>query len=289
VAASDPRAAFERDDVQLAVIATRHDSHARLVMEALEVGLAVYVEKPLALDSDELAAVVEAQRRTGAPLFVGFNRRYSPMAGELRRLPGPRLMAYRVNAGALPVDHWTNDLHRGGGRLKGEGCHFIDFLCDQAGSDPATVRALGFPSNPDLALAATDNFSVQIEFADGGVGTVQYAADSPAGPGKERFETSAPGVYATIDDFREGAIWTGGRRRAFGGRRQDKGFAAQYETVAAVLRGEAEPPDVESFYVATLATLAAARSLETGRPEVVFERALESATPETAAHSEAAP
>jgi predicted dehydrogenase/threonine dehydrogenase-like Zn-dependent dehydrogenase len=287
-AASDPEAAFERDDVQLAVIATRHDSHAELAAAALDAGVSVYVEKPLTLDSEELAMVMEAQRRSGAALFVGFNRRYSPLAAELRKLPGPRLMAYRVNAGPLPLDHWTNDLRRGGGRLKGEGCHFIDFLCDQAGSDPATVRTLGFPSNPDLALAATDNFSVQIEFADGGVGTVSYAADSPTGPGKERFETSAPGVYATIDDFRQGEVWTGGRRRTLGGRRQDKGFGAQYERVAAVLRGEAEPPEVESFFVATLATLAAARSLETGKPEVVFEPAAPTPTPEAPAQAEAA-
>ena len=79
-------------------------------------------------------------------------------------------MAYRVNAGPLPRDHWTNDLARGGGRLKGEGCHFIDFLCDQAGSDPVTVSARGFASRPDLPLAATDNFSVEIGFADGGGG-----------------------------------------------------------------------------------------------------------------------
>ena len=83
-----------------------------------------------------LRRVIEAQRRVGAPLIVGFNRRFAPLAVELRKLPGPRLMAYRVNAGPLPADHWTNDLARGGGRLKGEGCHFIDFLCDQAGSDP---------------------------------------------------------------------------------------------------------------------------------------------------------
>jgi predicted dehydrogenase/threonine dehydrogenase-like Zn-dependent dehydrogenase len=285
---TNPDEAFERDGVQLVAIATQHDSHGRLVAAALDAGLAVYVEKPLALDWDELAMVVAAQRRTGAPLFVGFNRRYSPLAAELRKLPGPRLMAYRVNAGPLPADHWTNDLRRGGGRLKGEGCHFIDFLCDQAGSDPTTVSARGFRSDPTLALAATDNFSVQIQFADGGVGTVSYAADAPTGPGKEHFETSSPGRYASIDDFRGGAVWTGGRRETVGGRRQDKGFDAQFQTVAKVLRGEAEPPPPESFFVSALATLAAARSLETGRPEVVFEPVDPTATPEPAG-SEAAP
>jgi predicted dehydrogenase/threonine dehydrogenase-like Zn-dependent dehydrogenase len=263
---------LSRDDLDLVAIATRHDSHAALVARALDAGLAVYVEKPLALDWDQLALVRDAQIRSGASLLVGFNRRYAPMATELRRLPRPRLMAYRVNAGRLGRDHWLNDLAQGGGRVKGEGCHFIDFICDQEGSDPLSVIAHGFPSEPELPLAATDNFSVQITFADGGVGTVHYAADAPSGPGKERFETSAPGAYAVIDDFRSGGVWKGGRKRRLGGRRQDKGFSSHFELIRGVARGEAEPPAPESFYLSTLATLAAARSLETGRPEMVTER-----------------
>ncbi len=261
-----------RDDLDLVVIATRHDSHAELVARALEAGKAVYVEKPLALDWDQLALVRDAQLRSGAPLLVGFNRRYAPLAAELRRLPGPRIAAYRVNAGRLDRDHWLNDLAQGGGRLKGEGCHFIDFICDQEGSDPLSVSAHGFPSDPALPLAASDNFSVQITFADGGVGTVHYAADAPRGPGKERFETSAPGAYAVIEDFRSGGVWKGGRKRRLGGRRQDKGFSSQFERLRDVVRGEVEAPSPESFYLSTLATLAAARSLETGRPEMVTER-----------------
>jgi predicted dehydrogenase/threonine dehydrogenase-like Zn-dependent dehydrogenase len=259
-----------REDVDLIAIATRHDSHPELAARALDAGKAVYVEKPLTLDWEGLALVREAQRGSGAPLIVGFNRRFAPLAIGLRRLRGPKLMAYRVNAGPLPVDHWTNDLARGGGRLKGEGCHFIDFLCDQAGSDPVMVTARGFPSRPDLPLAATDNFSVEIAFADGSVGTLHYAADAPVGPGKERFEMSAPGAYAVIEDFKRGTIWEGRRRRSLGGRRQDKGFASQFAFLADVVR-EVAPPAPESYWLSTLTTLAAGRSLETGRPETVVE------------------
>jgi predicted dehydrogenase len=261
-----------RDDLELVVIATRHDSHAGLVARALATGAAVYVEKPLALDWDGLALVKHAVERSKAPLFVGFNRRYAPLATELRRLAGPRLMAYRVNAGRVPNNHWTNDLLRGGGRLKGEGCHFIDFLCDQSGSDPVSVTAMGFPSDPGLPLAATDNFSVQISFQDGSLGTLHYAADAPAGPGKERFETSAPGAFAVIDDFRSGAVWrTGRRKRRLGSRGQDKGFRAEFAFVAEVIRGDAARPSPDSFLLPTLATLAAARSLESARPEAVVQ------------------
>ena len=180
-------------------------------------------------------------------------------------------MAYRVNAGRLPSGHWMNDLARGGGRLKGEGCHFIDFLCDQAGSDPVRVTARGFGSHSSLPLAATDNFSVEIGFEDGSVGTLHYAADAPLGPGKERFEMSAPGVYAEIDDYRRGRIWRGRRRQRLGGGRQDKGFAAQFGYLAKLMRGEADAPTADGFWLTTLVTLAAARSLETGEPELVLE------------------
>ncbi len=270
---SDPGELIDGGGLELIAIATRHDSHAELAARALRAGIAVYVEKPLSLDAAGLAAVRDAAAAGGAPLLVGFNRRYSSLAVALRELPGPRLMDFRVNAGRLPLDHWTNDPAVGGGRLLGEGCHFIDFLCDQAGADPLRVSARGFRSDPALPLQATDNFSLQIDFADGSAGTVAYAADAPTGPGKERFATSSPGAYAVIDDFRSGSIWRGGRRTRLGGRRAAKGWREQYELIAAVLAGSAEPPPPESFYVATLATLAAARSLGSGAPEPVVEPA----------------
>jgi predicted dehydrogenase len=265
---ADPAEVID-SDVDLVVIATRHDSHAELAAAALAAGKAVYVEKPLALDAQGLAAVADAASGSGAPLIVGFNRRYAPLADAVRVLDHPRLMTYRVNAGRLAADHWTNDLAIGGGRLRGEGCHFVDFLCDQAGADPVEVSAHAFASIPDLPLAARDNFSVRVVFANGSVGTVNYAAESPAGPGKERFETSAPGVYAVIDDFRTGSIWRGAKRERLGGRSQDKGWDAQYKMLAGVLRGEIEPPALDGYLLSTLATLAAVRSLETGQAEAV--------------------
>jgi predicted dehydrogenase len=274
---------IEHAGIDLVVITTPHNTHADLVTAALERGTAVYVEKPLALDWDEFATVRAAHAQTRAPLFVGFNRRYAPLAEDLRTLPSPKLMAYRVNAGQLPSEHWTNDLARGGGRLKGEGCHFIDFLCDQAQSDPTTVVSRGFRSAPGLPLAATDNFSVQITFADGSVGVVHYAADSPTGPGKERFETSSPGAYAVIDDFKRATVWNGAHKRKLGTKHQDKGFAAQFRRMADVLARRAEPPLPESYYLSTLTTLAAARSLETGRPEMVVEAAELPSPPKKAA------
>ena len=261
------------DDIDLVVVATRHDSHANLTAQALEAGVPTYVENPLALNWDELARVVEAQRRSGAPLFVGFNRRFAPLSQALALPGGPVLATYRVNAGRVSPGHWTNDLALGGGRLKGEGCHFVDFLCHLVASDPEAVMALGFPSDPELPLAATDNFSLQIRFANGSVGVVNYAADAPVGPGKERIDVSAPGAYGVIDDFRAASVWRGRKERTHGGRHRDKGFRAQYEFVAKVLRGEIDAPSLDDYLISTLATLAGARSLETGSPESIVRAA----------------
>jgi predicted dehydrogenase len=268
---SGGEALFDRDDIDLVAIATRHDSHAALAAAALRAGHAVYVEKPLALDEESLLDVHEAQLASGAPLIVGFNRRHAPLARELAKIGGPRLMHYRVNAGRLSADHWTNDLELGGGRLVGEGCHFIDFLCAQAGSDPLTVTARGFRSADDLPLRATDNFSLQIAFADGSVGTINYAADAPTGPGKERFESTSPEGYAVLDDFRRAVIWSQGRRRRYGGRRQDKGFSDQYRLLADVVAGRRDAPSADQYLLSSLLTLVAARALESGQVEPVTE------------------
>jgi predicted dehydrogenase/threonine dehydrogenase-like Zn-dependent dehydrogenase len=272
--ASDAEDVFTRGDVDLVAIATQHDTHADLAAAALAQGKAVYLEKPLTLDWAGLARVRDAQEDSGAPLIVGFNRRHAPLAEELRGLPGPKLMAFRVNAGPLPRTHWANDLARGGGRLKGEGCHFIDFLCNHAGSDPIAVNARGFPSSPDLPLEATDNFSIQVWFRDGSVGSLNYAADAPSGPGKERFEVSSPGTYAVLDDFKSATVWRSGKRRRLGGRTQDKGFRSEFAHVAKVVRGEDTAPQPDAYYVSTLATLAAAQSLGSGRPEPVVSAQL---------------
>ena len=273
-ASADPDEVIARDDLDLVVIATRHDSHARLAAAALRAGRAVYVEKPLAIDPEGLELVRAALAESDSPLFVGFNRRYAANAVELREgLAGPKTMHFRVNAGRLPADHWLNDPREGGGRLLGEGCHFIDFVCDQAGGEPRTAYAQGYPSRPDLPREATDNFVVQLAFSDGSVASVTYAADAPTEAGKERFEASAGGAYGVIEDFSDGRIQRGSRSERLRHGQQDKGFDAQFEHIAAVLRDERPAPDVDTYVVSTLATLAAARSLGSGLPEPVIDAA----------------
>ena len=268
---ADAAEILDDTELDLIVVATQHDSHAALASEALRRGTAVYVEKPLALTFEDLDRVAGAQAATGAPLFVGFNRRYAPLAVEMRKLSGPCLMTFRVNAGPIDADHWTHDPARGGGRLLGEGCHFLDFMLQQSVADPVSVTSSGFPSTPGQARVSADNFTVRVEFADGGIGTLVYAANAPKGPGKERFEISSHGSYGEINDFRTGAIWRGSSKRSLGGRRQDKGFANQFGLFAQVLRDQEQAPPAGGFLLSSLVTLLAARSLETGRAETIFE------------------
>ncbi len=124
--------------VNLVVVATRHDTHAGLARRALERGLDVFVEKPLALNDEELDELLDAARRSRARLMVGFNRRFSPHGRaaheffEGRR--APLSILYRVNAGRVPRTHWTQDAREGGGRIRGEVCHFVDFMQYVTGS-----------------------------------------------------------------------------------------------------------------------------------------------------------
>lgn len=260
------------DDLDLIAIATRHDTHSQLASRALRRGLATYVEKPLAIDDQGLRQVRAALADSTAPLFVGFNRRFAPLTLALAEaFEGSRTIQIGVNAGRLQ-DHWLDDPQLGGGRLLGEGCHFIDLLLQLVDSDPRSVLAHGYPSIPGLARSCVDNFVLSIDFEDGSVGSLRYSADAPTGPGKERIEVSGSAGYAVVDDFSSGALWGPSRKRKLErGGNQDKGFGGQYEMIAAVLAGEVEAPSPDSYLLTTLTALAAVRSLHTGVPEPVFE------------------
>ncbi len=215
------------DATRVVFIATRHDSHARLAAAALEAGKAVFVEKPLALDPASLELVLAAQRRTGAPLAVGFNRRFAPlvvrMAGE-QPAGLPRTIQIRVNAGPLPPGHWLLDPAVGGGRLLGEGCHFVDLASFLAGSPPVRVQGAG----------DRDEFTALLEHADGSRATLVYTGGGSPGSGKERIEVFAGGTTTVLDDFRRLEIHHAGRRRPRRVRGTGKGHP---ELLAAFLEG----------------------------------------------------
>jgi len=260
------------DDALSAVfVATRHDLHGPLTARALRAGKAVFVEKPLCLTERELAEIESELEQPGAPpLMVGFNRRFAPLTVQLREhlsgVQGPTSVIVRVNAGPLASDHWLNDPDVGGGRLAGEGCHFLDLMSDLTGTVPVAVSVQGRPAE-DRALNTSENFVATVRFADGSLGTLIYGTLGSTGAGKEVVEAHRGSRSGRIDDFRSARFWGGPgphRRRL---RSPDKGHSEEVRAFAAVARGEAVAPGLKAAIASTRLTLAALRALETGQEE----------------------
>jgi predicted dehydrogenase/threonine dehydrogenase-like Zn-dependent dehydrogenase len=255
-------------DAGLVVVATRHASHAELAERALRAGKAVFVEKPPCLTREELAALRAARSQSGQVLAVGFNRRHAPLAIRLREHVAatghPLQIAIRVNAGPLPDDHWLNDPADGGGRLLGEGCHFVDLACWLAGGIPTSVQAT-VRSSAGEAVATAGGFVVSLGFGDGSLATILYTDQGAGGLSKELVEAHAGGRSAVLDDFRGLELYDGRSRRTAGGRRQDKGHAAQFKDLRARLDapgGSAPDPDPLDTMEVTLRALETARGVD---------------------------
>jgi predicted dehydrogenase len=263
-----PQEAIQDPEAGFVAIATRHASHAELAEAALMAGKAVFVEKPPALTSDELSGLRKARGSANRPLFVGFNRRFAPLAQLLRdhvRAPDtPIELLYRVSAGFLPPEHWLNDPVEGGGRILGEGCHFIDFACWLIGAPVATVSC-SMSRRPDSTLASSPGFVTTLGFIGGSTATILYTGRGASSLAKEYVEAHASGRTALLDDFRSLKLMRGRRTDRKRTRSQDKGHLAQLSHAYDVLSGDAatsEPDPLDSMGVA-LAALAAARA---GRP-----------------------
>ena len=189
-ASTDVPALLADSSCNALVIATRHDSHALLVQQALAAGKHVFVEKPLCLTAEELTTI-EAAHTGEQLLMVGFNRRFAPLVihlqQQLQRFSGPKAFVYTCNAGAISADHWSQDVSLGGGRLLGEACHFVDLLRYLASSP---IEDLQLVSAVD-SKPCSDTFSLQMRFVDGSIGTVHYFANG-AGLPKSAWKCSLP-------------------------------------------------------------------------------------------------
>jgi predicted dehydrogenase/threonine dehydrogenase-like Zn-dependent dehydrogenase len=257
------------------VIATRHNLHCSLTLDALRAGKAVLVEKPLCLNESELEEVrVELASNDTPPLMVGFNRRHAPLVRMLVEHlsvgSGPTNVLIRVNAGALSPDHWLNDPNVGGGRLLGEACHFIDLITQIAATSPVAVTSSA-SRQADAPLQAVQNFIVSISFADGSLGTLLYGISGASAVGKELIEAHRGERSGRIDDFRSLRTWGAGRPRHHRTQGRNKGHSEEVRAFASVVRGDAQAPAPTSYLVSTALTLAALRSLESGREEAIGE------------------
>ena len=274
-AASSDDEIINDPNVNTVAILTRHDRHADLVLKALQAGKHVFVEKPLALNSDQLSAISEQLLASHSSLLtVGFNRRFAPLAQTLSSFISPLALAgrggggegsteplyahYRINAGYIPLNHWTHDPEQGGGRIIGEGCHFIDFITFLVGAAPVSVSAVALP---DHGKYREDNVSMTFTFPDGSVGVVDYLANGDKSFPKERIEVFCGGKIAVLDDFRALEMVHDGRRKTVKGA-QDKGWKNEWVAFAKAIREGGEPPiPYEQLVGVTKASFAAVELL----------------------------
>jgi predicted dehydrogenase len=245
-------------DLDAILIATRHSSHAHLVCEAIRAGKAVFVEKPLAIDVDQLASIIEAVAETGNDrLMVGFNRRFSPLLNEMksRWTPlGPVQIRYDVNAGSLAANSWYAD-NAHGGRLVGELGHFIDTVSWFLESRPQTVTAVATPDDRDNAV-------VTIRYTDQSLASFSYFTGGHSRYPKERLQVYGQSRVASFDNFRSVELWQGSKPQTIKSRVIDKGQAAELSSfVHAVQSGGPMAISFGSLIDTTSATLAAAASI----------------------------
>ena len=262
-AATDPDLILGDSDINTVLIATPHDSHATLVSEALMAGKNVFVEKPLAINAEQLENVREALVASGNErLQVGFNRRFAPLTMAVKEafgdVRGELAVLIRINAGAGSTEGWGGDPEVSGGRFVGECCHFLDLASFIIGEDPSEIAASRTGRDPDAITA-------HLRYPGGSTAVIVYTVNgSPLMP-KEYLEVMGGGRAAVVDDFKHAVIY-GEKKRRIRSISQDKGQRKQMAAfVRAILEGENMPIASESVVATTEATLIVAESLKTGQ------------------------
>jgi predicted dehydrogenase/threonine dehydrogenase-like Zn-dependent dehydrogenase len=269
--AGDEKEILESPEINTVFIATRHDSHAGYVLKALSAGKHVFVEKPLCLNETELEEIRSKYESADGILplvMVGYNRRFSPFAQEVRKVlgTGPLAMIYRINAGAIPKDSWIQDMETGGGRIIGEICHFVDFLTFINGSLPVSVYATVMSSPDNL----NDTLNVSLSYANGSIGTISYFSNGDKSLPKERVEIYSYGATAVINDFKTLQIHAQGKKKEKKLLSQDKGQKTEVKKfIEAILNGTGEVISFNEIYSASLVTFKIIESIRSGQSVLI--------------------
>ncbi|ACV67688.1 bi-domain-containing oxidoreductase [Desulfohalobium retbaense] len=265
---TDTEALLSDPEINTVFVTTRHNTHYRFVMQALEAGKHVFVEKPLCMNREELDDISNAYADRGSLtsnhrppiLMLGFNRRFAPLIQQMQQalgaMSGPKSMIMTVNAGEIPLEHWTQDPQVGGGRIIGEACHFIDLLRYLAGA-----HITGYDKTV-MQSAGGDTLTITLRFADGSIGAVHYFANGSKMFPKERLEVFCEGKILQMNNFRTLKGYgfprkgRGGNKRLW---RQDKGQQAEMQAFFAAIReGQASPIPFEEITEVMRVTLALA-------------------------------
>lgn len=270
-ASSDASDVYTNPEINTVFIATPHNTHAKYVIEGIKANKHIFVEKPLAMNYEELEEVKKTYNEGSSKLMVGFNRRFSPVANEIKnRLKGanePLVMNIRVNAGNIPKDHWTQLEEIGGGRIIGEMCHFIDLMQFFTDEKPVSVYA-NCISSVNSKIKTDDNISVVVKFKDGSVGNLVYVANGDKSLPKELIEIYCAGKVGIINDFRGGVFHSGNKAEKL----KLNGKGHKQEVIAfidSLMSEESSPINFESIYNTTLVTFKIQDSLKTGLPQII--------------------
>ncbi len=255
-ATTDTEAMLADSAINTVAVVTQHKSHASFVNKALAAGKNVFVEKPLALNYKQLVMVKETYNSVlGCRVMVGFNRRFAPQVVKMKELLSsinePKSFIMTMNAGAIPADHWTQDIDVGGGRIIGEACHYIDLMRFLAGSEIVSVQARRM-GDSDAVAVTEDKVAIILGFADGSFGTIHYLANGAASFPKERVEVFAAGKVLQLDNFRKLKGFGFKKFNKLNLMQQDKGQKACAKAfLQSVAKGDAAPiPADEIFEVA---------------------------------------
>jgi predicted dehydrogenase/threonine dehydrogenase-like Zn-dependent dehydrogenase len=245
--------------IDMVVITTRHNLHAKMTVDSLNASKNVFVEKPLCLNQSELERIIKTYNKVNVKLMVGFNRRFSPSAVEIKKkfinCKTPLMVLYRVNAGQIPEDNWIQDIKIGGGRIIGEICHFVDLLQFITGSRPTNVYASSIKGGGNVINE--DNINIVIDFETGSSGNIIYTSLGSKSFAKEYVEIFGGRSVATINNFKIGKF----------GMTQDKGYKNEFiEFIKAIKKGESSPISIESIYYTTLTTFKIIESLKKDEP-----------------------
>lgn len=250
---TDYREVLEDESVNMVLIATRHNLHAPIAVDAAKAGKAIFSEKPMAINREQLDELVKVLKETKVPFMVGFNRRFSPCARKAKEIiskhRNPIIINYRVNAGYIPLDHWVHT-EEGGGRIIGEACHMFDlfnYFTDSA-VEKIDVNAV---SPKTKNFSPNDNFTATLKYNDGSICTLTYTALGSKELNKEKIEIYFDGKVLIIHDFRNLEIY-GSKVKGIESRKIEKGHLEELNEFAKCVRGEsALPVPLEQLISAT--------------------------------------
>lgn len=242
-------------DIELIVISTQHNNHAKFIVEALEAGKHVYCEKPMCLTSDELERIKATYEKYKGELFIGLNRRHAPLINiikkELLTDKIPAVYNYIINAGFIPTNHWTQDVSVGGGRILGEAIHFIDVIQFLDGSELISLD-LNYAQND--AYPKKDNAIITLKFKSGAIGSIIYTSMGSKKYPKEQLRVFSNGIVCELDNYIKFSLY-GSKKKTKVKLRQDKGIEDEYKFIYKVIKGEKANTAIEDAFISHILLL----------------------------------